>query len=207
MRIDDIEDGRQFAPAAGRNIDPILSVLTRHAPTTGRALELASGTGQHMARLAAGFPGLSFQPTDIDAGRMASIAAWRDYTGLDNFGAPMVMDASQPWPADQSGLDLICLVNVLHLIAEPPARAILENAANALAPGGVFTVYGPFLRGAEFASDGDRAFHDSLHARDPATGYKDIAWAERTLEHAGLSIADRAEMPAANLMIVARKPA
>lgn len=199
-------DSREIAQAATRNIGPILEVLASHAPQQGRALEIASGTGQHMARLAAAFPGLDFQPTDIDAGRMASINAWRSHTGLANFGAPMIMDASQPWPPQQTGLALICLVNVLHLIASPPARAILENAANALAPGGVFTVYGPFLRGEVFASDGDRAFHESLCARDPAIGYKDIAWAERILETAGLALVDRVDMPASNLMIVARWP-
>ncbi|MGV6811745.1 MAG: DUF938 domain-containing protein [Brevirhabdus sp.] len=205
MRIDDMDDGRQFAPAAGRNIAPILAVLRHHAPASGRALEIASGTGQHMARLTDSFPGLDWQPTDLNPDRMASIAAWRVHTGRPNFGKPQVMDASQPWPDTFTGFALICLVNVLHLIAEPPARAILEYAAAALASGGVFTIYGPFLRGAEFASDGDRVFHDTLQAQDPATGYKDIGWVEDVLRGAGMEIAERVEMPAANLMVVARR--
>jgi len=207
MKTEGAGDGRDFAPAAGRNIDPILGVLTRHAPDEGRALEIASGTGQHMARLAAAFPGLDWQPTDLNPERMASIKAWRAHAGLSNYGAPVVMDASRPWPEGYGSFQLVCLVNVLHLITAPSARAIVENAAGALAPGGVFTIYGPFRRGEAFVSDGDRAFDASLRAQDPATGYKEIAWVEETARVAGLEIVERVELPAANLMLVTRRPA
>jgi len=205
MKIDDMNDGRQFAPSAGRNIDPILDVLSRHAPASGRALEIASGTGQHMARLTAKFPGLTWQPTDLDPLRMASIEAWRAHCGLSNFNAPVTMDASQPWPDEFGGLSLVCLVNVLHLIADAPARAILRNTAQAVATGGIFTIYGPFKRGEAFASDADRAFDHDLRARDPSTGYKTIVWVEDTLRDCGFDIVEQAQMPASNLMVVSRK--
>ena len=38
---------RLHAPSAERNAGPIGDLLTRLAPERGRALELASGTGQH----------------------------------------------------------------------------------------------------------------------------------------------------------------
>ena len=37
---------RLIAPAAERNIGPILDLVIEFAPETGKALELASGTGQ-----------------------------------------------------------------------------------------------------------------------------------------------------------------
>ena len=44
----------------------IVQMLRDVAPATGRALEIASGTGQHIVQLAAALPGLSWQPSDID---------------------------------------------------------------------------------------------------------------------------------------------
>lgn len=199
-------DRREFAPAAGRNIDAILSVLTRHAPDRGRALELASGTGQHIARLAAAFPGLSFQPSDRDAGRLPSIEAWTSHAGLSNISPPLVLDAGGAWPAHLADLDLIFAVNLLHLISSAAAEAILSRVGAGLAPGGVFALYGPFLRGDRFETAGDRAFDQSLRAQDPETGYKDIGWVEARLTALGLTCVERAQMPAANLMVIAEKP-
>ena len=65
---------------------------------------------------------------------------------------------------DHSGQDLIVLVNLLHLISEGEARTLIREAATALAPGGRFLVYGPFMRAGELISEGDRAFHASLTA-------------------------------------------
>ena len=58
-------DGRLNAPSAARNLAPILSVLRRNLPGQGRAVELASGTGQHMAAFAEAFPGIHWTPTDV----------------------------------------------------------------------------------------------------------------------------------------------
>jgi hypothetical protein len=49
--------------AAERNKEPILSVLESVLPATGRALEIASGTGQHVCFFAAALPGVRWQPT------------------------------------------------------------------------------------------------------------------------------------------------
>ena len=73
-----------FSPAAERNQQPILAVLHQLLPAQGMALEIASGTGQHVAWFAAGLPQWVWQPTDAQAGGFGSIAAWVAQTGLAN---------------------------------------------------------------------------------------------------------------------------
>ena len=53
-----------FSPAADRNKQAILDVLLRLLPDQGSALEIASGTGQHVAWFAAHLPHWTWQPTD-----------------------------------------------------------------------------------------------------------------------------------------------
>ena len=200
-------DGRLFAPSAAKNVGAICHVLRDIAPRDGRALELASGTGQHCIAFAKSCPGLTWVPTDIDAERLASIAIYVSEAQLENLTLPVRLDASKAgWSQTTGPLNLIVLVNLLHLISEDEEKTLLREAASALAPKGVFLVYGPFMRGGELTSEGDERFHESLVSTDPEIGYKDdfdvIEWA---LE-AGLGVAHVLEMPANNLSLVLRKP-
>ena len=202
------QDGKLFAPAAARNAEVLCDLLAEVAPEQGKALELASGTGQHAVAYAARLPGLCWQPTEVDEIRRASIQAYAAESGLSNISPPLPLDATAPgWSADHPGQDLIVLVNLLHLISESEARTLIREAAAALAPGGRFVIYGPFMRGGELTSDGDRNFHAALSGHDPAIGYKDdfdtITW----LQAAGLELVQAVEMPANNLALVTGKPA
>jgi len=119
----------------------------------------------------------------------------------------LALDATAPgWGAQVAGQDLVVLVNLLHLVSTPEAQVLISETASALAPGGRFVLYGPFLRDGETTSDGDATFHASLQAQDPEIGYKDnwdvIDW----LHGAWLELVEVIEMPANNLAFVARKP-
>jgi len=193
------------APAAERNADPIAAVLDRHAPATGRALELASGTGQHAAAFARRFPGLDWQPSDADPTALPDIRAW--CAGCANIRAPVVLDAARPgWADDWPGFDLVLVVNLLHLIPDAAAETVLDEAARALATGGVLALYGPFRRAGRLVSDGDARFDANLRAQDPRIGYKDVETVEERLRAGGLELRERVEMPADNLMLVAARP-
>lgn len=197
---------RRSAPSAERNAAPILAQLTRLAPPRGRALELASGTGQHAVRFAAALPGLVWQPTDADPGALASIAAWRDDAALANLLPPVPLDAAAPgWGARHAPQDLILAVNLLHLISAAEARAVLAGIAEALAPDGVAAIYGPFRRDGRLTSEGDRAFDASLRAQDGEIGYKDTAEIGAWAAAAGLRLDETVEMPANNLLLVLRR--
>ena len=202
---DGAPDGRRCAPSARRNAAPILEVLQAHAPATGRALEIASGTGQHSAAFAAAFPGLDWQPSDLAPENITSIAAWRAASGSANLRAPILLDAcAAGWAQEHGPRDLILAVNLLHLVSEAEASTLIAEAARALAPGGLLALYGPFRRDDGFASAGDADFHARLTAQDPATGYKPLAWVLSELRRAGLSADTPVAMPANNLMLLAR---
>ncbi|MGI3185478.1 DUF938 domain-containing protein [Nioella aestuarii] len=193
-------DRRMFAPSARRNMAPILEVLRAHAPTKGRALEIAAGTGEHAVAFSRAFPGLDWQPTDVDPDRLASIEAWRRAEGPDNMRAPIELNAVTPnWHETHGPADMILLVNLLHLISEAEARAVLAGITQALAPGGKAFLYGPFLRNGEATSEGDAAFHASLQAQDSAIGYKDIAWVSDRLAPMQT---ETTPMPSNNLMVI-----
>lgn len=200
------EDGRMSAPSALRNRAAIVELVARHAPEAGRALEIASGTGEHVVALAAALPGLRWHPTDIDAQRRRSIDAWAAAEGLTNVAPADDLNAANPgWSSSEAPADLIVLVNLLHLIPEPAAKTVLTEIAGCLAPGGVAVIYGPFLRNGEATSEGDRAFDASLRAQDSAIGYKDAAWVRECMTTHGLSSIEDCEMPANNLAFVFRK--
>lgn len=202
------DDGRLFAPSAARNAQAILDVVSAYVPVRGRALEIASGTGEHIVRYAAEFPNISWQPTDVDPARIRSIESWANQNPCENLCKPVLMDATTPgWSGDQAPLDLIILVNLLHLISEAEVSTLLTEAAAALAPNGVFLIYGPFLRGDQFASASDRQFHNSLRSQDPEIGYKSFQDIQTIQRDSGLPVEPEIAMPASNLMLAGRKPA
>jgi len=199
--------GRMSAPAAERNRADICAVLEQVAPTQGRALEMASGTGQHVALFAERMPGLSWQPTEIDPARRASVDLYVADAGLGNVAPAQALDATTPgWERACKGQDLIVLINLLHLISDAEAATLINGAAHALNPDGVFMLYGPFQRGGELTSEGDQRFHASLRAHDPEIGYKDDFDIMDLLQTAGLEMTRVLEMPANNLALVAKKP-
>ena len=67
------------SPATERNRQPILEALQHVLPAHGVALEVASGTGQHVAHFAQALPGWTWQPSDATPDGFASInAVWKN---------------------------------------------------------------------------------------------------------------------------------
>lgn len=200
-------EGRLHAPAAERNADALLDLLSRAAPASGTALELASGTGQHVTRFATALPGLTWQPSEVSRERLHSIALWSADAPNGTVLPAVLLDATAAgWGGRHTGKALVLLVNLLHLIPERAARTLIFEVAQALAPGGRFIFYGPFLRDGKTTSDGDARFHKSLRAQDPQIGYKNDRDVVGWLQDAGLDLVETVDMPANNLAFVAERP-
>ncbi len=199
--------GKLFAPSAARNTEPLTKALAELVPPQGRALEIASGTGQHIVSYAKAFPQVTWQPTEIAEDRIASIAAYLSEAGLPNVQAPLFLDATAPgWGGTSGPVDMILLSNLLHLISQIEAEALIAEATKALAPGGCLVVYGPFSRDGVLVSDGDKEFDQSLRAQDPEIGYKSDVAIQAFGASCGLTPNKPIEMPANNLLLTWQAP-
>ena len=127
---------------------------------------------------------------------------------MPNLRAALPLNATQAgWGAEHGNRALIVLINLLHLISTPEAQTLVQEGADALAPGGRFALYGPFLRSGEATSEGDARFHASLIAQDPAIGYKDLEEVQHWLRDAGLILIESRAMPANNVLLIAERSA
>lgn len=190
---------KRTAPAAERNREPIRTVLADHLPRPGRVLEIASGTGQHAVWMARAFADIEWQPTDIDDDALASIAAYRDEANLPNLKPPIRLDVRDAnWPIETP--DAIVCINMIHIAPWEAAVALFEGARRVLRDGGILYLYGPFRFSGETAPSNE-AFHQSLVARDPRWGVRDV----RDLEPLGLELEHVVAMPANNHSLVFRK--
>lgn len=197
---------QQFSAAAERNLASIQSVLGKYLPDTGRVLEIASGTGQHIVSHASVFPHLMWLPTDLDPERRASIEAYRRASGLQNVLPPIALDAcARGWARRRGPVEAIVVVNLLHLITDADMAVLLDEATQSLTQGGVLAIYGPFLREGQTTSPGDATFHADLIALEEGLGYKDLGVVASVLEALSMRVTTH-PMPANNIMIVARKP-
>ncbi len=198
----------QHSPASERNRQPILDVLLRVLPERGEALEIASGTGQHVAFFASHLPHWRWQPSDMTEEAFASIAAWCGQAGAGNVRAPVRLDVlAAQWPVEGPALaaqsfDAIYCANMLHIAPWATCAALMRGAARYLAPQGVLVTYGPYLEQDVATAPGNLAFDASLRQRDPAWGLRALADVAREAEAVGLQLAQRCVMPANNLLLV-----
>ena len=192
-----------FSTAADRNKQPILDVLRQLLPAHGSALEIASGTGQHLAWFAAAMPGWTWQPSDATTDGFADIETRVAQQGLANVRRPVVIDVTAPeWPLDGACFDLVYCANMLHIAPWPCCAALMLGSARHLASGGRLVTYGPYLEHGVPTSAGNLAFDQSLRARDPALGIRQREDVEQMAAQAGLRLAARHAMPANNLLLV-----
>jgi SAM-dependent methyltransferase len=197
-------NARLHSPSAERNRGPILAVLQRVLPRTGRVLEIASGTGQHVIHFAAALPHLDWQPSDPDAESRDSIAAWTAQAALTNVRAPLDIDVCRrPWPLDAA--DALICINMVHISPWEATEALIDGARDVLGAGAILVLYGPYRRGGAHTASSNQAFDLQLRSRDPRWGVRDMEVVVELADAAGFSCDEPVTMPANNFSLVFRK--
>jgi hypothetical protein len=193
-----------LSPAVARNRDPILAVLRRVLPAQGTVLETASGTGEHAAHFAPHFPRLVWQPSDTDPDALASIEAHRTAANAPNLRAPIELDVTAPaWLVTHA--DAVVSINMIHISPWAAAQGLMSGAARLLPAEGVLYLYGPFKENGKHTAPSNAAFDESLRARDPRWGVRDVGDVRTLADSHGFDFVERVAMPSNNLSLIFRR--
>ena len=199
MTEDDMN--RRMAPAASRNRQPILDVLRTALPVRGTVLELASGTGEHVAFFARAMPELLWQPSDPDERARRSIDAWVAEAETPNIRPAIMLDVRQDiWPIDHA--DAILCINMVHISPWEATVGLMRGAGRLLRSGGPLYLYGPYRREGRHTAPSNAAFDADLRARDPRWGVRDLEAVAAQAEINGLALDRIVAMPANNLSLL-----
>jgi hypothetical protein len=193
------------SPAADRNKEPILAQLRSILGERGAALEIASGTGQHTVWFAAALPGWTWQPTEFDPEMLPVIGERIAQSGLSNVSPPLRIDVTEShWPLTRK-YDAIFCANMLHIAPWGACAGLMAGAARHLTPDGMLVTYGPYCEKDVPTAPSNRAFDESLRARDPSWGIRQLDEVVAEAGRNGLALAQRHAMPANNLMLVFKR--
>jgi hypothetical protein len=196
---------RLSSPAAQRNRGPILEVLRRVLPSSGRVLEVASGSGEHVVFFARALPDLVWQPSDPDPASLDSIRAWTAHAKPSNVLPPLVLDVTRArWAYSIDAVDAVVCINMIHIAPWEACLGLLYGCEQRLPPGGPLVLYGPFMRGGMHTAPSNAAFDASLRRQDPSWGVRDLDDVVREAALRGFVLEDVVEMPADNLTVVLR---
>ena len=199
-----VPHGGLHAAATERNRDPILEVLRGVLPPAGLVLEIASGTGQHVAYFAGALPALRWQPTDASAAHLESIRAWSAASGASNIAPPLLLDVERtPWPVAHA--DAVLSINLGHIAPWSAAEALFRGAARLLPAAGVLYLYGPFKRGGRHTAPSNERFDERLRGEDARWGVRDLDELGALATSVGFEPDEIIAMPANNLSLVYRR--
>lgn len=184
----------KLSDAAERNKQPILEVLGRVLPPRGTVLEVASGSGQHVAHFAAALPNLTWQPSDREVEDFAD-------PGLPNVLPIIALDTTRPWPITHA--DAVVCINMLHAASWEAGRALIAGTARIGA--GLLFLYGPYRRSDRPTAPSNEEFDAWLRrSRDPRWGLRTLEAVVEEARASGFRLDEVVEMPSYNLSLVFR---
>jgi SAM-dependent methyltransferase len=197
-------DPRLYHAHVARNRAPILDVLKRVLPAAGLVVEVASGSGEHAVFFAEALPGLSWQPTDTDAGALASIAAHRAAAEAPNLLPPLPLDTtSEQWPV--ACADALVCNNMIHIAPWAVTEGLMRGAGRLLLAGGVLYLYGPYRIDGRHTAPSNQDFDAWLRRQNAEWGVRDLADVTDLAARHGFALAETVPMPANNLSVIFRR--
>jgi SAM-dependent methyltransferase len=195
---------KQHAPHADRSKGPIVEVLRRVLPDTGIALEVGSGTGQHILHFAREFPALEWQPSDYDQVAVASVDSYRREARAHNLREALLLEVRQKiW--GHGLLDAVLAIQLVHVTSWSVCEGLFDGARRHLRPGGVLFLQGPFKQGGGFDCPENAQLDARLRAKNPDWGLRDLEAVAALGTARGLLVEQVIDMPDNELATVFRK--
>ena len=191
-------------PATSKNRDVILKVLTEVYPPEESLnfLELASGSGQHVAYFAKACPKWTLQPSDLEVEHLNSIREYAEFGKLSNILLPKQLDTSSAhWDVDAS-YDGMWAINLIHISPWEATEGLFRGAAKHLKPDGKLYLYGAYKKDGEHISASNVAFDQSLRNRNVKWGVRCLSDVTKVAEEHGFELDRVVEMPANNLSVL-----
>lgn len=200
------EHGLPSWPAAERNKQPILEALQSVLPARGLLLEVASGTGQHAAHFVAGLTDWIIQPSDCDPEHLQTLQRRVALARNERLRPPLaldVLDLRDVPPALQP--TAIYCANMVHIAPFAACVGLFTLADRLLDEGGLLLTYGPYSRHGRHTADSNARFDESLKARNPAWGVRDVDELSAVGRERRLELVETRVLPANNLLLVWRR--
>ncbi|KAJ3292613.1 hypothetical protein HDU79_001217 [Rhizoclosmatium sp. JEL0117] len=208
-------ESKLISPAAARNTPPILKALeplvqsletSQKGPL--RALEVASGPGQHLIAFAQTFPNVTWTPSEVNKENIASIEQYRKESRLTNIEPALLIDASSSraeWKISDASMDLIVNVNMVHISPWSASQGLFTASGNILRPNGLLVLYGPFMFNGVISPQSNLDFDASLKSRNKDWGLRDVKDLTQFAEQSGLQLIQTLELPSNNHILVYQK--
>lgn len=194
-----------FYPAAERNKSFILDVLKQYLnPTSGKVLEISSGTGQHIAHFAENFPKLVFQPSEYDNSLFKSIKTYADNVPTKNIKPPIKIDVTTDYRQWNCGNNYDCLINInmLHITPFSCSIGLFKNAAGVVKKGGFIITYGPYANNGILEPESNVNFNRGLKMQNSEWGVRDIEDLKRIAGEYKIELLKIHDLPANNKCLV-----
>ncbi|KAK5856193.1 hypothetical protein PBY51_007804 [Eleginops maclovinus] len=171
-----------LSPLAERNWEDLCLVLEDVLDDQSHrqlfALELGSGTGQHVIRFAPKMPFVTWQPSDINEESRESIKAYIAATHAKNVLQPVHLDASEPWEK-WAGLlskscDVIVAINLLQYSSFKTAQGVFNGAGKILRQNGLLITYGMYAINGIITPSCNEQMDADIRQKNPEWGLPDI---------------------------------
>ena len=198
-------------PAADRNKEPILSVLQKYIRRGPDQifLEIASGSGQHVAHFAPHFPHIVFHTSEYEPRLLESIAA-HAYV-FSNVKDPLRIDITTDFRTwgdgifKEASIDYIYNANMMHISPYQCSISLFENSGKLLKDNGILFTYGPYAIDGQIKPESNVNFNKSLKLQDPSWGIRDITDLKELAAKNSIELIDIVDMPANNKTLIWKK--
>ncbi|XP_076607813.1 methyltransferase-like 26 B [Chaetodon auriga] len=171
-----------LSPQAERNWESLCLVLEDVLEDQSHrelfALELGSGTGQHVIRFAQKMPFVTWQPSDIKQECLDSIKAYTAATHAKTVLQPVHLDASEPWEQwaglPRSSCDVIVAINLLQYSSFKTAQGVFNGAGQIMRQNGLLITYGAYAINGTITPSCNEQLDAELRKMNPEWGLPDI---------------------------------